>query len=177
MYGVVSLLDTLHSQQVENLWKTLKIRFGVANPNATSYPHFSYHVANGYEMGKVSRLLEQVAGETAVFTIHTAGLGIFTGAEPVVYIPVARSPGLTKLHEALWPQIQPFGQGSVAYYTPPGWLPHITLGHGDIAPAQLGSIVQWLNEQNLTWEVTIHNFAILHRTGTGMEQVALFPFG
>jgi 2'-5' RNA ligase len=176
MYGVVSLLDEAHNEKVQNIWAMLKSRFGVGNPNVTGYPHFSYHIAQRYDLDRLSGLLERMVRETAVFTVHTAGLGIFTGAEPVIYIPVVRDPALTSLHQTLWPHIEPCGHYSQSYYAPANWVPHITLGQGDISPEQLGPVVQWLNNQNLYWTIPIHNFAILHSTGTSMEQQVYFPF-
>ena len=162
MYGIASLLDDKHYQLVENLWLELKARFGVGHPDATAYPHFSYHVAEGYDEVRLAVLLKRLADETAVFNVNTAGIGIFTGSEPVVYIPVARSPALTHLHQIIWPPIDAFSQGSVAYYQPSVWFPHITLGHVDINEKNLGAIIGWLNGQaSFNWQIQVNNFSLI----------------
>jgi 2'-5' RNA ligase len=161
MHGIVSLLDDQHTELVEKLWAEMTLRFGVSNPAATFVPHFSYHVAEGYDQDSLADILERVAGETAVFPIQTAGIAIFPGAESVIYIPVARNLALTQLHERVWTAVNPICQGSVAYYAPSGWFPHVTLAHGDIPPDNLGPIVAWLHAQNITWTISVDNFALV----------------
>lgn len=161
MYGLVSLLDDQHTELVEKLWAEMARRFGVGNPAATFVPHFSYHVAEDYDLDKLAGILERVAEETAVFPIQTAGIAIFPGPEPVIYIPVARNLALAQLHERVWTAVSPFSQGSVAYYAPSVWFPHITLAHGDITPQNLGPIVAWLHAQSIAWTISVDSFSLV----------------
>ena len=161
MNGVVSLLDEVHDQKVRRLWAELERRFGLTGIQVTPYPHFSYHVAAAYDQPALLALLAQFAREAAVFTVRATGLGIFTGEEPVVYIPVTRTAVLTQLHQSLWPQIEPLSQGSVGYYEPQQWLPHITLGHADITGENIGPIISWLNGQALNWHITVDNLGLI----------------
>jgi len=101
-------------------------------------------------------------------------LGIFTGAVPVIYIPVVRSLELTRLHETLWKEISPLASGAQEYYHPDQWMPHITIGFGDINKENLPSIVRRLNELDLTWEITVNDIAYIQDTGT--EQVLRVRF-
>jgi 2'-5' RNA ligase len=159
--GVVSLLDEARDQRVRALWLWLERLFGVANPHVTHFPHFSYHIAPEYDRERVTAVLKRVAGETAVFTIQTTGLAVFTGPQPVLYLPVTRSPALAALHQALWAELESASRNSVPYYAPDAWTPHITLGHGDINERNLGPIAQWLNGQSLRWQITIDNVSVI----------------
>ena len=132
MEGIVSLLDDKHYQLVEDIWTELVRRFGVRGVYITPYPHFSYHVAANYNLESLTPILERVTSNIATFQVRTGGLGIFSGAAPVIYIPVVRSLELTQLHEALWKEISPFASGTQEYYHPDQWMPHITVGFGDI---------------------------------------------
>src|SRR5579871_3200774 len=85
--GVVSLLDGEHYQQVETLWAELAERFGLRGVYVTPFPHFSYHVASHYDTGQLEPILRQVASKIHPFQIKITGLGIFTGPQPVLYIP------------------------------------------------------------------------------------------
>ena len=169
MHGVVTILDEAHYERVEALWAKLKREFGVGSARVVHYPHFSYHVAAGYDIEQVAAVLKSIAPETAVFTVKATGLGIFTGPEPVLYVPVVRSAMLTTLHRQVWTAVESASRDSVAYYTPDLWLPHITLSQGDIDQANLGSIVQWLNEQSLNWDITINNLSVIYDTGRTYE--------
>ena len=65
MYSVLTVLAEPHYGWVEALWRELKQRFGVGRPEATSLPHFSYHVASEYDVER----LPAVMVETAVGSI------------------------------------------------------------------------------------------------------------
>ena len=47
-------------------------------------------------------VLSQIARETEPFTIESDGLGIFTGPMPVLYVPIVRSPALSRVHQQVW---------------------------------------------------------------------------
>jgi len=164
MHGVVSLLDQKCSEQVVNLWGEMERRFAVNGVLITPIPHFSYHIAEEYADG-VMAILQEAARETAVFTVKTGGIGIFTGTSPVIYLPVARTPALCRLHEHIWPKLDALATKGAAYYAPDNWFPHITIGWGDITPVLLGPIVNWLNGKDLEWELTVDNLAYVHDPG------------
>ena len=165
MHGIVTVLAEPHHERVESIWRELKQRFGVGRPEATSVPHFSYHVAPTYDIEQLKVVLVETAVTTPPFTVQATGIGIFPGELPVLYIPVARTPALQALHTALWPKLEAVSQDSLDYYAPNNWFPHITLGHNDITPAQLGPIVTWLNRQALAWDIQVTNLTLLHDPG------------
>ncbi len=164
MDGVVSLLDKGYSARVVHLWEEMSHLFAVSGVMITPIPHFSYHIADDYAEG-VMAILQEAARETAVFTVKTGGIGIFNGPEPVIYLPVARTPVLCRLHERLWARLNALATKGADYYAPDNWFPHITIGWGDITPAKLGPVVQWLNEQDLAWEIPVDNLAFLQDPG------------
>ncbi len=59
MHGIVSLLDDQHTELVEKLWAEMAQRFGVGNPAATYVPHYSYHVAEDYDLDKLAGIQEK----------------------------------------------------------------------------------------------------------------------
>ena len=176
MHGVVTVLAEPHYERVEQLWQDLKERFGVGSPRATAVPHFSYHISPDYDLDALQQILLETAVSTSPFTVKTTGIGIFPGTEPVVYIPVARTPELQTLHNILWPRLQSIAAGSApesAYYAASNWFPHITLGHSDITPDTLGPIVTWLNSQSLAWEIQVTNLTVLYDKGDGSPHIPL----
>jgi hypothetical protein len=177
IYAVVSMLSESHCRQVEELWAELKQRCGIHGILATPYPHFSYHVAAGYDLLGLDALLRRVARGLSPFRVRTAGLGVFTGHAPVVHIPVVRSAELAALHGRLWPQIERRASGSVGYYHPDQWLPHITLGHGDICQANLPEVIRQLGARDFSWEIPIDNLAVISSSGAGSGLHLQIPFG
>ena len=177
MHGIVSLLDDKHYQLVEDLWAELEQEFAVRGVYITPYPHFSYQIAQDYNVEQLEPILQRFASSQAAFQVKTSGLSIFTGLHPVLYISVVRGPELTRFHQALWPEISLAGSGISDYYHPANWIPHITIGFGDINKDNLLHIVRSLAERDFTWEITIDNVALIYDTGAKQELMSRFDFG
>jgi 2'-5' RNA ligase len=177
VHAVVSLLDPAHYRRVEALWAELAERFGVRGVYVTPYPHFSYQTAAAYDVARLEPILQRVARETTPFTVRTAGLGVFTGAHPVLTIAVARSPALARLHAVLWEALSPVVGGVSTYYHPDAWLPHITIGFGDVTPETLGEIVRVLATHDFNWEIPVTDLGLIYDHGTGQEMRLRFGFG
>jgi 2'-5' RNA ligase len=174
MDGIVSFLDSKHNQFIEELWAELKQEFSMDGVYITPYPHFSYHVAQDYDVGKVEPVLQRITSNITTFKVRTSGLGIFTGASPVLYIPVVRSLELTQLHQELWQEISTVSSGVQEYYNPDQWMPHITIGFGDISKDNLSQIIPFLAERDFNWEITVNNLAFIYDTGTKQEMKSRF---
>lgn len=177
MNGVVSLLDDEYNQQVEALWAELAEKFGLRGVYITPFPHFSYQVATHYDTEQLKPILQQAASKIHPFQIKTTGLGIFTGPQPVLYIPVVRSLELSQIHQSLWQAISQAGQGILDYYAPENWMPHITIGMADLQPDLLPDVIRLLGARDFTWEMTINHFAFIDNTGIQQQLLFRCAFG
>jgi 2'-5' RNA ligase len=178
MQGVVTLLDDQHYARVQAIWEDLCQKFDVRGMYVTSFPHFSYQVAEKYDDGECERSLKQLAARSRPFRIRTAGLGIFTVANPILYVPIVRAPALSKLHQELWDEVRQSTPGAVShYYQPESWVPHITLAQGDIDQDKLAEIVRRLSARNFHWELTVNNITMIYDTGREQGLSCRFNFG
>ena len=168
--GIVSLLDAHHYQIVEDLWAELKREFRVQGVYITPFPHFSYQVASHYNVELLEPILRDFAASHNSFYVNTTGLSIFTGKVPVLYIPVVRSTELTLVHQELH-HLSTAKAGSTIqeYYHPDAWIPHITIGFGDLNSDILARIVHYLSESDFTWRILIDNITFIYDSGTGQE--------
>jgi len=162
MHGVVSLLDYKHHQLVKDLWAELKKEFAVSKVYQAPEPHFSYQLARHYNVKSLKSVLQRFAASKTSFQVKAGGLGIFTKPDLVLYIPVVRSPELMQFHEALWQEISSMASGIEDYYHPSRWMPHITIGIGDINKDNLSGIIRFLAERDLNWEITIDNIGLVY---------------
>jgi 2'-5' RNA ligase len=170
MHGVVSLLDDSSSRMVEKLWAEIEREFGIRGVYRTPFPHISYHVAGSYDVDKIKIVMQVFARHTAPFRVKCCGLGVFTGAEPVLYIPVVRSPHLAEFQDELWHQLTKYSDRLELTYRPARWVPHITLAHRDLTHRALGAIVRRFCAVELNQSVTINNLALIYDSG-GKEDV------
>jgi hypothetical protein len=90
MYAIVSLLDEHHYNRIENLWHDLEVECGLSGVTLTPLPHFSWHIANEYDYRRLEASLQELAANTQPFSVRTTGLGLFTGASPVLFIPIVK---------------------------------------------------------------------------------------
>jgi 2'-5' RNA ligase len=169
MHGVVSLLDDEHYALVERLWDELETKLGVRGICNTPFPHFSYHVAEQYDVDLLKYTLPRFASHCATFRVRTAGLGVFSGDHPVLHVAVVRSPALSALHRTLWQELAGASAGAVEYYHPEQWMPHITLADGDVLKDHLPEVVCLLSARAFDWDVEVSNLALIYDTGTTQE--------
>ena len=162
--GVVSLLDDEYNGRIEIIWQKLEDRFGKETIQRTPYPHFSYHVAETYAMKSVADALQEVVQEMRPFTVRTAGLGVFTGDEPVLYIAMVRDPQLSTLQQRIYEIANPHADDTFAYYHPERWVPHITLLRGGLNPSSLSHVIEMLQEHDFHGEIEVDELALLEET-------------
>lgn len=168
MHGIVSLLDETYYRVIEELWAELRGEFGVQGVYVTPYPHFSYHIAQDYQLPDLKAFLHDFAAQFSCFNVRTTGLALFTGERPVLYIPLVRNHCLSKFHCSLWRALQHSGivSGGSELYHPNQWLPHITIGFGDIDAHKLSQIVPYLSSRDFAWDLHVNNLALIYDTGT-----------
>jgi 2'-5' RNA ligase len=174
--GVVSLLPEPYYQRVSELWRELERDFGLSCVSKTPFPHFSYQIARGYQVEALERVLRETAAQQAPFRVRTSGLGVFTGAQPVLYIAVARHPELSEFQRRLWGALAFCAEMPSAYYLPDRWMPHITLSEGDLKPEAAGAVVRRIAGRDFYWEFDADNIAFIRETDGTQRLRARFDF-
>jgi 2'-5' RNA ligase len=162
VHGLVSLLPQPQYQQVQVIWGLLASEHGLQGIHVTPYPHFSWQIAAEYDFERLETSVREIALKTPTLAVRTAGLGLFSGPHPVIYVPVVKDLALLELHAAIWRASQPAAQGLSPYYAPQAWMPHISLAYEDVTPANLGPLMRSLAFQTFAWEMTIDNIALIY---------------
>lgn len=175
MHGVVSLLDDNNSRMVEKLWAAIEKEFGIRGVYRTPFPHISYHVSGEYDVDKVKTVMQVFARHTQPFRVKCCGLGVFTGPEPVLYIPIVRSPQLADFQHELWHQLTKSAGGPDFSYRPARWVPHIKLAHHDLTQRVLAAIVRRFCTLELNQQVTVNNLSLIYDTGDKEDVVFRVP--
>lgn len=178
MAATASLLDDEHSAKVTGLWETLRQELALEGVFISPAPHFSYQTARDFDLDMLERVLADVAANARPLRIRTAGLGVFGGQAPTLYVPVIRSPEMSRLQLALWSAGAMATERPSPEYHPANWIPHITLAQGDLTPELLPRAVGLLNALDLNWDIEVDNLAIVRGRGDRPQEVlARFPLG
>lgn len=177
MIAIASLLDKKTSERVSELTEHLENKFGLNGVKITPYPHLTLLTAEVPDNEELKQYLEQTCMELESFKVRTTGLGVFPGKNPVIYIPVLRTPGLNQVHGRLHRDISEMSTEMGVYYNQNLWLPHITLALGDTTPEVLGPVLAFLCNFNFNWEITLDNLTILQKCGEFFLKDEEFRFG
>ena len=169
MKALVALLDPPSTQRVKALWDELEHRFHLSGVRSFPYPHVSFNILGEYGTGKVDTELRAITARLKPFTIHTAGLGIFLSPEPVIYIPVVRSPALDQVHQQLWQAFPQKADSGGGLYSPEQWVPHITLAVDDLTRELLPQVVTFLSDVDFHWAIRLEGLSFAVKTETGYE--------
>ncbi len=161
MHGLVSLLPSPYYERVEAIWDRLERRCGLTGIRVTPYPHFSWQIADDYDFDRLEAAIQLVVAQTKPFAVKTAGLGIFSGENPVVYLPVARNNRMTQLHNEIWLATSGLGTGVSELYNDDNWTPHISLAYGDVDRQTLPEILDELAFESFGWEFEVDNVSFI----------------
>lgn len=161
MCGIVTLLHDPYKAQVEALWRDLEAECGFSRNNPNPRPHFSWQVAEDYDLASLKIALSEIARDKQPFVIRTTGMGIFSGEKPIVYIPVVKDSQLLHFHEMMWERVSKSGYGISPLYAPSNWIPHITLAHDDLIQDKFRCILERIARQEFNWEFSIDNIAYI----------------
>jgi 2'-5' RNA ligase len=176
MNGIASLLDKPATERVESLWQELETRCGLVGVKITPFPHFSWQVTEGYDLPHLEKTLREIARQTRPFTVRTAGLGLFTGENPIVYIPIVKQESLMRFHETLWKRTKTIAVRPALHYSPDLWIPHITLAYNDVRRDNLDCALQTLAFQSFDWEIQIDNLISTDQTDGPTAQTVCYRF-
>lgn len=177
MFVVASLLNPAATHQTQEIWQLLEFQCGLAGIKLTPLPHFSWQASEEFNLPRVEESLRQLAERTAPFTIQTAGLGIFTGENPILYLALAKNRKLMELHEAIWKEVEPAAINPNIYYSPVSWIPHITLAYRDVNPENLACAVRDLAFRKTSLEVMVDHFALIYEVDGQIGIKFRYDFG
>jgi 2'-5' RNA ligase len=164
MYAIASLLDPNTEQEVRTLWQTFEDKCGLTGIKNLPLPHFTWMAADSCHFPTIEALLDETAKEMPSFQVRAAGIGVFTGTLPVVYINLVKDPFLLDWHRSLWQKARPFLIVPSPFYHPDRWMPHITLAYQEVDPQQLGCAILDIAYQRMEFSFTVNNLALISHT-------------
>jgi hypothetical protein len=177
MEGLVTLLDPEHDALVRGLWQELEEALGLRGVWLTPFPHFSYQVAKSYDPPRLEASARALAATADPFEVGVAGLALFTGPAPVLYLPVVRTAALSAWHQRVWEACLPAAREPLVYYHPDNWMPHITIGFGDLDADRAAKAVRLLAGRAFDWRLVVDNLAVGTDDGSAQALKWRLPFG
>jgi len=159
--ALVAMLDDAHTARVKEIWSRLDVGCGLQAIYATPYPHFSFHIAERYDLDQIDADIKRIVGSIPPFKVRTTGMSVFTGPSPVVFVPVVASQELLSIHQLLWEQTTRSAERLSLLYSPGRWVPHITLANKDVRGENISCVTEQLSEDAFDWEIEINQFCLV----------------
>lgn len=130
MYSIITELASETAGAVAQIRSAALAGCG-PDPAPLQWPlHLSWQGAESYYLDEVELRMRTIARTFAPVTTRIDGVGVFTGAEPVVYLSVTRTPALSVLNATLWEALSPLARSANRYFSPEEWVPHISILYG-----------------------------------------------
>ncbi len=177
MNAILSELDENAAVQVMHLWRRLHKACGLEGIFNYPNPHFTWFASSEMNMGRCVPLLAEFAQRHPPFRVQTAGLGLFPGETPVLFLPLVKSVELAELHRSLWEQVHPLCQGMREISLPEFWVPHITLALKDLTRENLTCAIDAIAFDTLQLFITVDNLLLVeHGTDEIGDTLERFSF-
>ena len=160
MYVVISELDPISSADVGKIWRKLHEACGLKKIYTIPVPHFTWFASDSLDVSSSALMLSKLTANAKPLSIHTFGLGLFTGEHPVLYLPMVKSEEMLRLHREIWDLAVPYCEGPKHYYSPAFWIPHITLALKDLTRENIACGLNKIAFETIEYYVTIDSLSI-----------------
>jgi 2'-5' RNA ligase len=177
-HKVIALLDERHTAEVASLWANIEIELGRPTVPSGSVPHITLHASKStYDLPALRITLREFARYAQPFTLHANGLGIFTSLNPILHIPVIRTPELNRFQELLWVAAAGTTAESLPYYHVEHWIPHITLASEGTSKEAITRLIDKYTDKIFFWAIQIKELGILSESKSGTRLLETLTFG
>jgi hypothetical protein len=163
MLAIASLISLNTYPESKALWDSIEDRCSAFGYVKNRIPHFSWQVAVDYDLQSMIPAVTALASTWQEFSISTAGLGLFTGNSPVLYLPIIKTQNLLEKHKELWDLCSTFGTEVSSMYAPESWLPHITLVHQGFSLDNTTCIIKDLYLQKISLQFLVKKIEIIYQ--------------
>ena len=178
MINALASLITFESDPVmKSTWDRIQRVFEIAGMTLTDLPHFSWHVAEEYDFERLGNRLDEVVKNLSPVNLHIAGAGIFSGENPVIYLPVTKTPRISAIHNSISSWIGDFTSTTNPNYNPDIWIPHITLSSEGFNSDGICQVISELAYIPMNVGLPIDHLAILFKNDNSSGVHDVYRFG
>ncbi|MEN4098484.1 MAG: 2'-5' RNA ligase family protein [Anaerolineaceae bacterium] len=179
MIAIASLMNLEANQQIKEIWDLFETKCNMSEIKQTSLPHFTWQSAEDYRFESIEDTLPTLAAQLFPFTVTTAGIGIFTGNTPLIYLALVKTKIMMDFHQVLWNGLTHSGVAINQHYSPDRWIPHITLAIRDVNSQNLACALDGILHRPYEMEILIDNLAVIYQVENydGVKVKYNFPSG
>jgi 2'-5' RNA ligase len=122
--------DAAGERRVRDTWSMLDAAGFVSLgslPGSSIVPHISLAVFDGGDAERIGAELDPLLAAAAPIAVRLSHLGYFAAPQTVLFLGVAPTEELLRLHNACWACVDRLATAPWRLYSPGSWVPHCTL--------------------------------------------------
>jgi 2'-5' RNA ligase len=170
--GVVSILEGPARAEAKRLWKLFETEYGSRSVQAFDHPHLTFHAGACLDLTELDDALSEACRQIRPFDMEIDGLGYFDSESPVIYMTVVPNRELLALHRQIGEAMGSHCVGMFERYLPGVWVPHISLGMGDLTPANFKRAWRDLQGLRPQFHIAFSNAHLVRRDSeTGLVEI------
>ena len=166
MQALIAEFDARSNEKIESIWREVGMSCGKNSQISFQYPHFTWQAAASYNVTGFEMALRDAFLSQSPFTIKLAGLGVFTGGLPILYLNMVKSPLVQNLHQMITDISKSYVKGLEDYWLPEQWMPHLTLMEPGTNSKTIANFLPCLLERKFDWEIGVKSIC-LHSDESG----------
>lgn len=139
-------------------------------------PHVSLAVAAEVDADSMGAELAAFAAAAPPLSLLLSHVGIFPGAERVVYLGAVVAPELLAVHTAAYPLWCRHTRQRWTYYDPGQWIPHCTMAFL-LPPERLAAAVEICLRAPLPLQAQVAQVGLVRVSVDDYEELAVHPWG
>ena len=173
-FAVELRFDTLTEERIFDVWNAVH-EAGISSSllEAGYRPHLSLGVCNRLDASAFGTELSTFAASVAPFRLSLSSVGIFPGAEGVVFLGVTVTEQLLNIHAAFHKFFEKHAQEQREYYIVGTWVPHCTIAFG-LSERQIAQAVAVCRQISLPISAEITGVGLVEVSPTSYDTVYLY---
>lgn len=159
--GVVSILEGEAYEETKKMWRLFERKYNSRAIQNFPQPHLSFQGGLSEDLKTIDSKLKILSSEISSFPITIGGINTFEKPERVIFLSVAKTKELQKIHKKIDNLLQKYCSQTFRFYTPQNWLPHITLAQDDLTPNRFRKAKKDLENYHPHYRLILHHICLV----------------
>ena len=173
-FAVELRFDALAEERIRNAWNIIhEAGIGSSLLDAGYRPHVSLGVCNRLESNAFEAELASFAAGVEPFGLSLSSVGVFPGAEGVVFLGVTVTERLLNLHAAFHKIFKKHARELSEHYAVGEWVPHCTLAFG-LSERQIAEAVKICRKIHLPIFAKVKEIGLVEASPTRCDALCLY---
>jgi len=147
------------------MWRLFEEEYNSRAMQSFPHPHMSFQAGISEDLQAIDLDLQKLTSQISPFPVAIGGIDIFEKPERVIFLSVTKTKELQKIHKKIDHLLQEHCSRTFRFYSPPDWLPHITLAQGDLTLNQFRKAKKDLENYHPHYKLILHNICLVRWYG------------